>query len=443
MTPYFHGDDLISQSRNGESSFYHYDGLGSTRSLTDSQGNLTDSYDYEAFGEVLSQTGTTENSYLFAGEQFDSTLDQYYLRARYYAPSQGRFTQQDTWMGNNHDPITLHKYLYANADPGNMIDPTGNFSMGGMMSAINVMGTLSTIATTTYDVFQFASGEKEFSAREFGTNVLLSFLPTKYVKHLYKKFCGRNSFIEGTLVQTNDGMVPIQDIRIGDFVLSYNEAKGAEEYKEVVHLVTGDSVHKIVIVKLFTGELIEATAKHPFYVEGEWIDADSLSVGEKLFDGEKYVPIKSLELYEKNVKAYNLTVSDNHNYFVGENGVLVHNTNKKTCNIFNANGEIDRGISISSKKLQKKWKHATDFGVEGNFNKTNAEAFRKVIDEHVKRSTSVPIAGSYRGQDVIHYLDSKSALNVIKDLHGNFISGWKLSPAQLDHVLKSGKLGGG
>ncbi|MCU7860669.1 MAG: hypothetical protein KZQ86_12760 [Candidatus Thiodiazotropha sp. (ex Lucinoma kastoroae)] len=214
MTPYFHGDDLISQSRNGESSFYHYDGLGSTRSLTDSQGNLTDSYDYEAFGEVLSQTGTTENSYLFAGEQFDSTLDQYYLRARYYAPSQGRFTQQDTWMGNNHDPITLHKYLYANADPGNMIDPTGNFSMGGMMSAINVMGTLSTIATTTYDVFQFASGEKEFSAREFGTNVLLSFLPTKYVKHLYKKFCGRNSFIEGTLVQTKKRTKGVKSVLI-------------------------------------------------------------------------------------------------------------------------------------------------------------------------------------------------------------------------------------
>jgi hypothetical protein len=346
-------------------------------------------------------------------------------------------------MGNNYDPTTLHKYLYANADPGNMVDPSGNFSLSSLGTAINVMGTLSTIASTTYDVFQIATGEKEFSAREFGTNVLLSYLPTKYVKHLYKKFCGRNSFTEGTLVHTNNGMVPIQDVKIGDLVLSYNEVKGVEEYKEVVHLVTGDSVHKVVIVELATGELIEATAKHPFYVEGEWIDADSLLVGEKLFDGDGYVSIKSIEFYEKNLKVYNFTVSDNHNYFVGNDGVLVHNTNKKTCNIFDANGEIDRAISISSMKLQKKWKHAIDFEVHGNFNKANAEIFRKVIDEHVKKLTSVPIAVTYRGQDVIHYLDPKTALNVIKDLDGNFISGWRLSPAQLQHVLNSGKLGGG
>jgi hypothetical protein len=246
------------------------------------------------------------------------------------------------------------------------------------------------------------------------------------------------------LIHTNAGLIPIQDIKIGDLVLSYNEANGVEEYKEVVHLVTGDSVHKVVVVELSTGELIEATAKHPFYVEGEWVDAESLSVGEKLFDGRDYISVKSIEFYEKNLRVFNFTVSDNHNYFVGDNGVLVHNTNKKTCNIFDANGEIDRTISISSKQLQKKFKkHAVDFDVHGNYNKANAEVLRKAIDEHVKKLTSVPIAGTYRGQDVIHYLDPKTALNVIKDLHGNFVSGWKLSPAQLQHVLKSGKLGGG
>ena len=120
--------------------------MGSTRALTDSTGTTTDAYNYEAFGELLNSTGASENSYLFAGEQFDQGLDQYYLRARYYDQGIGRFTQQDTWMGNNQDPITLHKYLYANADPGNMIDPTGNFSLGSLMSAINIAGRLATSA---------------------------------------------------------------------------------------------------------------------------------------------------------------------------------------------------------------------------------------------------------------------------------------------------------
>jgi hypothetical protein len=82
-------------------------------------------------------------------------------------------------MGNNYDPVTLHKYLYANADPANNIDPTGNFSIGGMMSAINVMGTLSTVANTTYDAFQVATGEKDLNFREIGTNLLWNMVGNK------------------------------------------------------------------------------------------------------------------------------------------------------------------------------------------------------------------------------------------------------------------------
>jgi len=98
-TDYVYGDDLISQSRNSSLSYYLYDGLGSTRALSDATGVVTDRYNYEAFGDTLNKTGVTKNSYLFTGEQFDSGLDNYYLRARYYNQSSGRFTQQDTYMG--------------------------------------------------------------------------------------------------------------------------------------------------------------------------------------------------------------------------------------------------------------------------------------------------------------------------------------------------------
>ena len=60
------------------------DGIGSTRALTDESGNVTDQYVYDAFGRLITQSGTTDNLYLFQGEQFDSNLDQYYLRARFY-----------------------------------------------------------------------------------------------------------------------------------------------------------------------------------------------------------------------------------------------------------------------------------------------------------------------------------------------------------------------
>ncbi|SMF03440.1 RHS repeat-associated core domain-containing protein [Alteromonadaceae bacterium Bs31] len=147
---YTYGDDLLSQTRDSEVFFYLYDGLGSTRLLSDTAGNVTDSYDYKAFGELLNQSGSAENSYLFTGEQFDASLDQYYLRARYYDQGIGRFTQMDTWGGNNFDPVTLHKYLYANASPANYVDPTGNFSLGSVMSAVNITATLATVGITSY-----------------------------------------------------------------------------------------------------------------------------------------------------------------------------------------------------------------------------------------------------------------------------------------------------
>lgn len=122
---YVYGNDLISQQRGSEKSFYLVDGLGSTRGLTNASGVVTDRYSYDAFGNLIGSGGNTENNYLFAGEQFDKNLGDYYLRARYYDTDTGRFTRRDTWEGNINDPISLHKYLYTNGNPVNQIDPSG------------------------------------------------------------------------------------------------------------------------------------------------------------------------------------------------------------------------------------------------------------------------------------------------------------------------------
>src|SRR5271166_2608977 len=74
-----------------------------------------DTYDYDAFGNLVNQTGSTPNNYLFAGEQYDPALSLYYNRARYLNSTTGRFiTQDDDNNGNIGDPRSLHLYLYAN-----------------------------------------------------------------------------------------------------------------------------------------------------------------------------------------------------------------------------------------------------------------------------------------------------------------------------------------
>jgi RHS repeat-associated protein len=95
--------------------------------LTDTQGQVLNAYGYEAFGETTNQSGTASNKYQYAGEQFDATLGDYYLRQRFYDTSSGRFGRMDTYQGSIGNPSSLHKYLYAHSNPLKYTDPTGYF----------------------------------------------------------------------------------------------------------------------------------------------------------------------------------------------------------------------------------------------------------------------------------------------------------------------------
>jgi len=75
----------------------------------------------------VSSSGNTPNNYLYAGQQYDHDLGLYYNRARYLDVNRGRFWSQDSFEGNFNSPETLHKYLYANGNPVNIIDPSGKF----------------------------------------------------------------------------------------------------------------------------------------------------------------------------------------------------------------------------------------------------------------------------------------------------------------------------
>jgi RHS repeat-associated protein len=130
---YTYGLQRISQNQlvsgNWTASFFNYDGFGSVRMLTDATGAVTNTYDYDGWGNIVSSTGSTPNLYLYRGEQYDPDLQLYYLRARYFNPLTGRFLTKDPLNGQIFDPRTLHKYLYAGGDPINAIDPSGRQDM--------------------------------------------------------------------------------------------------------------------------------------------------------------------------------------------------------------------------------------------------------------------------------------------------------------------------
>jgi len=139
LASYTIGNDLISRKTATETIYYHSDALGSIRQLTDPTQTVIATYLYDAFGNLLAQTGTAVNPYLFTGEQFDSLPSLYYLRARYYDPSIGRFISRDPILspmqrGDNffwalpyliNQPQNLHPYIYVTNSPINYTDPYG------------------------------------------------------------------------------------------------------------------------------------------------------------------------------------------------------------------------------------------------------------------------------------------------------------------------------
>jgi len=150
-TTYTYGSSLISQTSSTGYSlpathYFGYDGLGSVRQLTDAAGTVTDTWDYDAFGNTVARTGTTDNAYLYRGEQYDADLGMYYLRARFYNQSTGRFWNQDGYEGSSGDPASLHKYLYANADPVMRFDPSGRMTLNDVMVTLVDIGLTAAMA---------------------------------------------------------------------------------------------------------------------------------------------------------------------------------------------------------------------------------------------------------------------------------------------------------
>jgi len=146
---YVYGNNLISQTREGEELLYFFDGHSGVRLLTNELGQVTDSYSYDGYGNVLSETGESENNYLYRGEQFDPNLQMQYLRARYYQLSLGRFASVDPFAGVIEKPITSHRYLYAYNNPISYQDPSGATpSLGDILEASVLLGILTSLTTT-------------------------------------------------------------------------------------------------------------------------------------------------------------------------------------------------------------------------------------------------------------------------------------------------------
>ena len=121
-----YGTNLLSRKSGNETVFYMYNGHPDVTALIDNMGTVRASYYYDAFGNIVEQTGNFNNSITYAGYQYDKETGLYYLNSRMYDPKIARFMQEDTFSGYADDPLSLNLYTYCANNPIIYADPSGH-----------------------------------------------------------------------------------------------------------------------------------------------------------------------------------------------------------------------------------------------------------------------------------------------------------------------------
>nr|WP_314980726.1 polymorphic toxin-type HINT domain-containing protein [uncultured Prevotella sp.] len=171
-------------------------------------------------------------------------------------------------------------------------------------------------------------------------------------------------FPAGTKVHTQWGLADIEKLEVGVPVLTYNEETGELEYKKVKKVMRR-MTRRMCALELSNGTTLEVTPEHRFFTNGEWTPIEELNVNDTLqLKDNSIVVIENKIIFPTFVEVYNLEIEDNENYYVTEEGVLVHNGYKdKPKNSPDPKKWKEKGGTIKVSDDGKIWEY-TDW--EGN-----------------------------------------------------------------------------
>ena len=142
--------ERISVDKSEESSYYLYDGRNSVTGILTETANLTNSYQYDPYGNLTSGTADGVNYYGYNGESTNVKTGLQYLRARYYNAENGTFTTEDSDLGTTENPLTRNRYAYTSNNLVNYDDPTGHSKIVNTAKKVvkTVVNTVKNVART-------------------------------------------------------------------------------------------------------------------------------------------------------------------------------------------------------------------------------------------------------------------------------------------------------
>lgn len=244
------------------------------------------------------------------------------------------------------------------------------FTGGGSLAASTVakVGIKQAIKAGAKQVAKKVSKE----ALEAGVKQTAEMLSKLSVRSLTKgKLCVFACFPAGTPVHVEGGVKNIEALKVGDQVWSFDENTGIPVLKSVSNIFERSA--QLLVDITVEDEVIQTTPEHPFFVNGDWKEAGLIEVGDQILqiDGVSrkvlkfsytgaHAPVESLAAEfpeeidspeEDAVKVYNFEVEECHTYFVGHQGVLVHNASKKGICLKEAVDKFRRSMAERRKAL--------------------------------------------------------------------------------------------
>ena len=353
-----------------EANYYYVHNLqGDVIGIIDNSGAMVVEYAYDAWGKVLSVTGTLANTigalnpFRYRDYYYDTETGFYYCISRYYDPEICRWINADGQIsGVSEDVLGYNQFTYCFNNPVNLQDEDGNWPKWAKKLAVAVAivavvavvavataGTGTAIACIAAGAAKGAAvglavgavtgaaggaishristgswdGAGEAALNGMADGALSGAITGAITGGMNNNVC----FVAGTAVLSSAGIVPIETIRVGDKVWAENPETGQKELKEVVQTFVNETEHLVHV--FVNGEEIITTPEHPFYspVKG-WTAACKLRAGDILVsvNGE-YVVVEKIqhEILETPITVYNFEVEDFHTYYVGRDSILVHN----------------------------------------------------------------------------------------------------------------------
>ena len=367
---------LVGFTYNGNEYFYDRLVNGEIRYIIDKTGHAYVLYEYDDWGmPAYVSDGTTLgnellelNPFMYKGYFYDREIKMYYLKSRYYDPDLGRFISADAEVGSVGETMGMNLYAYCKCNPICYADENGNWpswatkvciglaviavcavvaavcvatggaaacvatSMlvgavkGALIGAVSgaITGAITGAVTEGIKTGTWEGAWKgaiQGAIEGAADGFMMGAIGGAISGGLNPKFC----FVAGTLVMTKQGLKSIEEIKVGDQVLSYNDNLEIVEYKDVVELYTNETTE---LCHIHTeNEEIVCTPNHSILTLEGWKEAKELTNKDLIKTSTGYVKVLSIKLeqFEEKQAVYNFNVLGYHTYVVGNDLLVVHN----------------------------------------------------------------------------------------------------------------------